>query len=609
MKKNTLYKNVFALLWILVVMVTSCSQRTQSKDPSPDTILGNPNYMAFSYGGYRHMTRDTIPTFTELMEDLKILDAMGVKIIRTYNTQQFPQAADLLKAISHLKKEDSDFRMYVMLGAWIDCEGAWTDQPNHEVGDLENNTAEIQAAVDLANAYPDIVKVIAVGNEAMINWATSYYVVPSVILKWVEHLQELKKSGNLPERIWITSSDNYESWGGNNKSYHTKELEQLIKTVDYLSIHTYPFHETHYIPEFWGVPDEESGLSPLEQADAAMLRAVDVAKAQYSQVKEYMISLGVEKPIHIGETGWATVDNHLFGDSGTKAADEYKQKRYYELMREWTKEENISCFYFEIFDEQWKDRDNPDGSENHFGLINLRGEAKYALWNLVDEGVFSGLSRGGYPISKTYEGDKATLLAEVNAPPLKAGMAMNRITTINYEAATGEPIDATTYIIVHETLNPSQQHNLSYPTAEIRLNPWEGTCSIEMNKEGIIKISPGTGDWWGCGLELQADDKGENLSEFDKGTLHFDIRGDADMYFSIGFQTGRFTRGDQTNNAVTFSPDGTYSLESEWKSYAISIPSINKGADFSDVTSLLFLRGVKNAKGKEIFLRNIYYKQ
>ncbi len=55
---------------------------------------------------------------------------------------------------------------------------------------------------------------IAVGNEAMVKWATAYYVQPSVILKWVNHLQDLKKKGELPKDLWITSSDNFASWGG-----------------------------------------------------------------------------------------------------------------------------------------------------------------------------------------------------------------------------------------------------------------------------------------------------------------------------------------------------------------------------------------------------------
>ena len=44
-----------------------------------------------------------------------------------------------LKAISELKKEDASFEMYVMLGAWIDCENAWTDNPNHDKEDESAN--------------------------------------------------------------------------------------------------------------------------------------------------------------------------------------------------------------------------------------------------------------------------------------------------------------------------------------------------------------------------------------------------------------------------------------------------------------------------------------
>ncbi|MEI2710582.1 MAG: hypothetical protein V9E96_16445 [Chitinophagaceae bacterium] len=34
--------------------------------------------------------------------------------------------------------------------------------------------------------------------------------------------------------------------------------------------------------------------------------------------------LGIKKPVHIGETGWATVCNELYGNNGSKATDEYK---------------------------------------------------------------------------------------------------------------------------------------------------------------------------------------------------------------------------------------------------------------------------------------------
>jgi len=379
-------------------------------------ILGNPEYLAISYGGYRKKTREEQPSLAELKEDMRILSAMGVGILRTYNVQ-LPHASNVLKAIRELKKEDPNFQMFVMLGAWIDCKNAWTGQePDHNV-ESEANAAEIERAVNLANEYPEIVKVVAVGNEAMVKWAASYYVQPNVILKWVNHLQNLKAEGKLPKELWITSSDDFASWGGGDPEYHTPDLEALIKAVDYISMHTYPYHNTHYNPEFWMQPDGEIDLSDTEKVDAAMERALVFAKKQYDSVSNYMKSLGVNKPIHIGETGWASVSNGFYGPDGSKATDEYKQAMYYRLIREWTDQAGISCFYFEAFNEPWKDAHNPKGSENHFGLFTVDGKAKYALWEMVDQGVFKGFTRNGNTIIKTYNGDLNALMDKVFVPP------------------------------------------------------------------------------------------------------------------------------------------------------------------------------------------------
>jgi exo-beta-1,3-glucanase (GH17 family) len=271
-------------------------------------------------------------------------------------------------------------------------------------------------AISFAKTYPDIVKIIAVGNEAMVKWATSYYVQPGIILKWVNHIQTLKKNGELSKDLWVTSSDNFASWGGGGAEYHVEDLTKLIHAVDFISMHTYPMHDTHYNPEFWEVPETEMDLSKIEKINRAMLRSKNYAISQYESVVAYMKSVGADKPVHIGETGWASSDNALYGKDGSKATDEYKQGLFYQQLREWTNKNSISCFYFEAFDEHWKDAKNPEGSENHFGLINLQGEAKYPIWSLVDEGRFNGLTRNGKTITKTYSGDLETLMQEVKAP-------------------------------------------------------------------------------------------------------------------------------------------------------------------------------------------------
>ncbi|MBT8183139.1 MAG: glycosyl hydrolase family 17, partial [Eudoraea sp.] len=274
-------KHMKTTIYLLLVMIVfSCKDNTNKETKtnsvkevsslSAKDILGNPDFLAMSYGGYRDVDHDVEPAIEELKEDMKLLAAMGVKIVRTYKVH-LPQATNLLKAISELKEEDPDFEMYVMLGAWIDCKNAWTSVPPDHEQESEANANQILVASYLANQYPDIVKVIAVGNEAMVKWAETYYVQPRVILKWVTHLQDLKKEGQLPKDLWITSSDDFSSWGGGGAEYHTEDLEKLYNAVDYISMHTYPYHNTHYNPEFWGVPPAEESLSDIEKIDAAML--------------------------------------------------------------------------------------------------------------------------------------------------------------------------------------------------------------------------------------------------------------------------------------------------------------------------------------------------
>jgi hypothetical protein len=190
----------------------------------------------------------------------------------------------------------------------------------------------------------------------MVHWAASYFVGPKVILGWVNYLQGLKKKGDLPKELWVTSSDNFASWGGGGPEYHNADLNDLIKAVDYLSVHTYPFHDTHYNPAFW-----QRDLNAVKSPNEALMNdALAYSQNQFQQVANYLKDIGVEKPLHIGETGWASSSDGLYGPEGSRAAD-----------------------------------------------------AKYALWPLVDQGVFKGLTRAGQSIKKTYDGNEELLSEDV----------------------------------------------------------------------------------------------------------------------------------------------------------------------------------------------------
>jgi len=403
---------------ISLFLLASCSQSGDlSMNKSAKEFIGNPDYPAISYGGYREKSREQQPTINEIKEDLLIMHAQGFRVFRTYDLHH-PFAENTLKAIREIKQADSDFEMYVMLGAWIQCKDAFTENPIHEEEDFEGNKFEITEAVRLAQEYPDIVKIIAVGNEAMVHWAWSYHVPPKFVLKWVKYLQELKANGDLNDDLWVTSSDNFASWGGGSDDYHNDDLDELIRSVDFVSMHTYAFHDTHYNPSFWNLDAIPENLDKQDTIKQAMKRAVDYELNQFDSVKKYVHEIDPSKEVHIGETGWSSVASDLYGYGGTEAADEYKLGLYYQMISDICYSMSLTCFYFSAFNEPWKDSTNENGSENHFGLFTVEGKAKYPLWEQVDNGVFNNLTRGGNPIEKTYNGNFEALLKDSNIPPI-----------------------------------------------------------------------------------------------------------------------------------------------------------------------------------------------
>jgi len=408
---------------MLAVCISSCSTKPEKAvEDSGNCILdngqkllGNNNYPAISYSGDRTVARsvDNSPSLEDIKEDLKILSAMGIKLLRTYNTIEFPQSERILIAIRELRKADPDFEMYVMLGAWIQCKNAFKEGTDHNAEDLEWNKAEIEGGIKLASQYPDIVKIIAVGNEAMVTWQ-AHFVSSGVILKWVDYLRQARETGRMPAKTLITTSDNWAALGGEQR-YQNENLLGIMKAIDFVSLHTYAFHETFYDHAFHWASEKDADLPVERQAANAIDRAMAQQRSQYQAVKQYLKKIGIKKDIHIGETGWASLDNSHYGNDGTCAASEYNAKLFYDAAKKWTTENNLTCFYFEGFDEPWKSG-GTDGSEGHFGLLTVDGKAKYPLWDMVDAGVFDGLTRGGDPIVKTHNGDKSVLVEKLKAP-------------------------------------------------------------------------------------------------------------------------------------------------------------------------------------------------
>lgn len=569
------------------LILSSCMEK---KAVNAEFILGNPDYPAIAYGGYRYNDRSNAPSLDDIKEDLKLLDAMGIRVLRTYHARLYDHAPNLLQAIKETKAENPDFEMYVMLGVWMQCEGAWGDSPNHNRPDTVENDAEIKKAIELANAYPDIVKVIAVGNESMVHWAAGYFVHPRIILKEVNYLQELKAQGALPKDLWITSSDNFASWGGAEEVYHLEALDSLIAAVDYVSVHSYPFHDTHYNPDWWWLPQEEDSLNKATQIERAIARAINRVEMQVDSVQAYIESLGLKKAIHIGETGWASLDNHLYGQEQSGAADEYKMMLYHQAIRKFCADRGMACFYFEAFDEPWKDGNNPDGSENHFGLFTVDGAAKMPLWELVDQGAFEGLERFGKPIRKTLEGDAERALEMAGLPPMQSIQAAL--------LKGGEDV-----LMMGGTAEERATMDIQ---SFLTLNPWEGSCGLEYH-EGQFHLNTGTGDWWGASVDLK---ESVDLSAYADGFLEVEIKGTTNASFELGFLSGLYADGSQRSAALRFGPDQDFQIQAEeFQRFSLPIAKIKAETNLSDVRSPLYVKGISNFDGGAIQIRRIRYRK
>ena len=305
----------------------------------PGDLLGGFK-RAVCYSGFRHGQHPdrgdgTVnPSDKEILEDLQILSRQGnFGLIRLYDAQANSEA--VLRLI-----ETNKLNLKVLLGAWLAAEVDNPNCPGHkepypkevlEANKLKNGK-EIESAIRLANQYSNTVVAVAVGNEALVDWNDHMVPVDSVI----GYVRKVKKSISQP----VTVADNYNWW-----SHHGAAL---ARELDFVSVHTYPVWEGKDIDE--AMPYSIANLQAVRNA------------LPHSRLV-------------ITEAGWASSASEF----GPRASEE-KQKRYYQDLFAWTDKMNITTFFFEAFDEDWKgETNNQLGAEKHWGLFTVDREPKQVM--------------------------------------------------------------------------------------------------------------------------------------------------------------------------------------------------------------------------------------
>ena len=309
-----------------------------------DLLAGLPRgicYSGFRHGQHPDRGDGTVnPTDQEIFADLQILTRNGnFKMIRLYDARTNSEV--ILRLI-----RENKLKLKVLLGAWLGAEILNTNcpwlapylTPSVCAANKIKNAGEIQNVIRLANQYRDIVVAVAVGNETLVSWNDHMVPVDSVI----GYVRQVKQAVTQP----VTVCDNYDWW-----SHHGAAL---AGELDFISVHTYPEWEK-------------------KEIDGAMAYTV----ANLAAVRKAL----PHSRIVITEAGWATVAKE-FG----ARADEAKQEKYYQDLFAWTGQMNITTFFFEAFDEDWKG-DSTDllGAEKHWGLFTVDRKAKLAMQKLYPD--------------------------------------------------------------------------------------------------------------------------------------------------------------------------------------------------------------------------------
>ena len=291
---------------------------------------------AIAYGPYRDGQRPggAAPTKGEVREDLHLMSRQWT-LLRLYGAVGPPET--VLEVI-----REGRLGMKVMLGIWIAAEerrGADGRVAEAFPEARASNRREVEAAVRLAAAYPEIVVAVSVGNETQVTW--SPHRVPGELL--IGYLREVRARTAVP----VTTVDDFSFW-------KSPESGAVAREVDFVVTHIHPL---------WNG-------QPLEAA-------MDWTRKVFEDVR----AVHPDHDVVLGETGWATNVLHKGEQArlirGRVGEDE--QKIFYDAVTAWAKKDRIVAFFFEAFDENWKGGSDPDEVEKHWGLFRADRTPKKAL--------------------------------------------------------------------------------------------------------------------------------------------------------------------------------------------------------------------------------------
>jgi exo-beta-1,3-glucanase (GH17 family) len=182
-------------------------------------------------------------------------------------------------------------------------QGGWLG-PDHN-----HNKREIEALIKSVNAHPDVVKRIIVGNEVLLRKDMD-------IDSLIAYIRQVKQAVKQP----VSYADVWSSY---------MQYPQLINEVDFITIHILPYWE-----------DEPVTIE----------RATDHIEKVVQRIKDKALSMGQNKPILIGESGWPSVGRQR----GPAVPSVVNEARFIRSLLQLAIRNNFDYNIIEAFNQPWK---------------------------------------------------------------------------------------------------------------------------------------------------------------------------------------------------------------------------------------------------------------
>jgi exo-beta-1,3-glucanase (GH17 family) len=442
--------------------------------------------------------------------------AAGFRLIRLFDSDD-KVAKQTLEVI-----RDDHLNIKVQLGVFI------------QSGNENFNQGQVARAVKLANDFSDIVLAVSVGNENMVGF--SFNKVP--VADMAGYIAKVRRQINQP----VTTDDNYAFWAN--------APTLITDVVDFASVHTYAELDTVFDPNLWDW--RQKAAAPADRAKAMMDAAITETRRQYTLARSSLDAKGLSAmPVTIGETGWNAVD---LGRLAFRAHP-VNQKMYLDSLALWADEGKAGAgpkavFYFEAFDEPWKQGDDK------WGLFNVQRQARYAIQAINNNNSPAGTA------TWVYEPGTYVL---TDAQYFKVAVVKQAITESKYVLYTDAAPGASEVRPTDLFWDAFDGNTAVGPEVTSNFAPGDASHSIE-----ITPTPKPAGFGWGFLRQPHDTSNTDNLSNYAAGTLNFWISTTYPGKIEIGISSD--TQDRETQEADLQIQPGMYGYCNTGAWCQVSIP-------------------------------------